>query len=56
MKLPEVIERIYIVCRAEEAEECYRCPFFDLPESRCLCRGDLQGLLGEAAHDREASE
>ena len=56
MKLPKAIEKMYILCRAEEAEECYRCPFFNLPDSKCVCRGDLQGLREEIAYDEEQME
>ena len=47
MKLPENVKKIFVVCRAKTAEECRRCPFFELPESRCVCREDFKGILEE---------
>ena len=40
----------------EEVEECYGRHFFDLPDSKCVCRGDLQGLREEIAYDEEQME
>ena len=53
MKLPKYVRKIYILCSAESAEECYRCPFYRLGEDKAVCRGDLDGLREEIDYDEE---
>ena len=47
MRLPETVVKVFVVCKAESSEECQRCPFFNLPERRFVCRDDFEDILEE---------
>jgi len=51
VKLLEVVERVYVVCRAVDIRECEGCIFLDNPKVKCS--SGLEELVEELS---EASE
>ena len=50
-KLPKFIRKLYVLCDAEGIEDCEKCPFFELDDSKFICVETIFQLLDVVIED-----